>query len=302
MRPVRTVCVIVNYNDADTTIAQIERIREYKSLDAVIVVDNASTDASALRLRSMVRDKVIFVTAEKNGGYGAGNNLGIRYASEVLQAERALIANPDAEFTDACVAALTETMERHPELAALAPVQQNPSLPAEAGIPGSRQNVLSGAAAWPLRPWLYDLLESGPLMRRIFAHILHYPRWRYIGRELVHVDCVPGSLLMVDIDKFRQSGGYDEEIFLYEEEYVLGWKLRFYGFRTGLLMTEHYLHRHAVSIRRSYQRLLERQRLREAATLQYYRRYLEVSEAQLLVTRLFHAVVKLEARFLGRFL
>ena len=98
MRPVRTVCVIVNYNDADTTIAQIERIREYKSLDAVIVVDNASTDASALRLRSMVRDKVIFVTAEKNGGYGAGNNLGIRYASEVLRAERALIANPDAEF------------------------------------------------------------------------------------------------------------------------------------------------------------------------------------------------------------
>lgn len=294
-----TVCVIVNYNDADTTIAQLMRIRDYASLDAIVIVDNASTDASALRLRSLVSGKVLFVEAEKNGGYGAGNNLGIRYAAEVLRAKRVLIANPDTEFTDHCVAVLSEALERNPELGVIAPVQKNPKSPEEADIPGTRQNVLSAAAAWPLRPWVYDLLESGPLSRRIFTPLLHYPRWHYLGRRLVRVDCVPGSLLMADVRKFREIGGYDEEVFLYNEEAILGWKMRFHGYRTALLTSESYLHRHAVSIRKSYRRLLERQRLREAAALRYYDRYLEISGLQRLVTRLFHLAVNLEVLLFG---
>ena len=106
----KTACIIVNYNDADTTIAQIERIRDYRSLDAVVVVDNASTDDSAARLTEYVGGKVTLLESKSNGGYGAGNNLGVRLASEMLRAEYCLIANPDAEFSDECAAALVRNM------------------------------------------------------------------------------------------------------------------------------------------------------------------------------------------------
>ena len=159
----KTVCIILNYNDADTTIALLHRIRDYRSLDGIILVDNASTDDSAARLRKEVGGKVLLAEAPENGGYGAGNNLGIRYAAGLFRADFALIANPDTEFSDDCVRTLAETMERRPSLGVIAPVQVTPAFGEKAAVPGSRENTLTGPAAWPLRPWFYDLLESGPL-------------------------------------------------------------------------------------------------------------------------------------------
>ena len=210
----KTVCIILNYNDADTTIALLDRIRDYKVLDAVILVDNASTDDSAARLRKKVGGKVILVTAPRNGGYGAGNNLGIRYAAEVFRADYALIANPDTEFSEECVRELAETMERRPTIGVIAPVQVTPAFGEKAAVLGSRENVLTGPAAWPLRPWFYDLLESGPVCRRVFRPVLHYDSWKYTGRKLVRVDCVPGSLLMVDVQARTRCFTPDSAIFI----------------------------------------------------------------------------------------
>ena len=295
----KTACIIVNYNDADRTAAQIRRIRGYRNVDAVVAVDNASTDGSAEKIEACAGGNVFLLRAKNNGGYGAGNNLGIRFASETLHARFCLIANPDAEFTDECAGKLLECMEGHPELGAAAPVMKNPLLPAACSIPGTRENVLSGAAAWPLRPWLYDLLESGPVCRRLLTGALHYPRWRYIGRKLVPVDCVPGSLLMVDTEKFLKAGGYDEKVFLYEEEYILGQRLRRAGFQTALLTEASYLHRHGETIEKSYRKLLSRQKLREESTLYYFREYLGAGRAQILASRLFYAAVNLEVRLFG---
>ena len=51
----KTVAIILNYNDADTTIEQLERIVNYKNLDKIVIVDNASTDDSRIRLKYYVK-------------------------------------------------------------------------------------------------------------------------------------------------------------------------------------------------------------------------------------------------------
>ena len=193
----KTAAIVVNYNDSETTVAQLRRIRDYAALDAVIVVDNASTDHSLEALRAEEGAKVTVLAAEKNGGYGAGNNLGIRYAA-ARGFTYALIANPDAEFTEDCLRGLVSALEKNPGLAAVAPVQMNPTKAPGAERPGSRANVLSGAAAFPLRGWFADLLEAGPVARRLFTPLLHYPE-RHYRAKLARVDCVPGSLLLVEI-------------------------------------------------------------------------------------------------------
>ena len=61
----KTAAIVVNYNDSETTVAQLRRIRDYAALDAVIVVDNASTDHSLEALRAEEGGKVTVLAAEK---------------------------------------------------------------------------------------------------------------------------------------------------------------------------------------------------------------------------------------------
>ena len=78
-------CVILNYNDAETTEKLVIQNAHYDVLRQNIVVDNASTDDSLERLRKLESDanasqscKVRVISADHNGGYGSGNNLGVR--------------------------------------------------------------------------------------------------------------------------------------------------------------------------------------------------------------------------------
>ena len=53
-----TACVILNYNDADTTISLVRKIGDYKNIEHIIVVDNCSTDHSLEKLEKITDEKV----------------------------------------------------------------------------------------------------------------------------------------------------------------------------------------------------------------------------------------------------
>lgn len=107
-----TVAVLLNYNDADTTIDAIERLKACKSLDKLIVVDNASTDDSSERLSAYESQEVLLIKAKENLGYGAGNNLGLCYAYKKLGASYALIANPDTVIEDVVISKLRKSFDK----------------------------------------------------------------------------------------------------------------------------------------------------------------------------------------------
>ena len=100
---VRLSCVILNYNDAETTEKLVKQIADYNVLHQIIVVDNASTDDSLERLKKLEADqpgRLHVLSADHNGGYGSGNNLGVRYAAGQGGATHVLIANPDVVFSE----------------------------------------------------------------------------------------------------------------------------------------------------------------------------------------------------------
>lgn len=313
----KLAAVILNYNDADETIEAVRRISGFESLSTIIVVDNASTDDSASSLRTWLRaenrrllmqeessgedddeedepeqfHRYMLVQAEKNGGYGYGNNLGVQYAYENASAELVLIANPDAVFTEDCVRAMVNCFETEPNAAVVsAPLRKRN------GKPDWQ------ASAWPLRGIIGELMHSGPLTRRLFRRKLSYPD-RYFQNAMpypVHVDAVHGSLLMVDADRFMAAGGYDEQIFLYNEETVLAFKMREYGSKTLLLTNHSYLHKGSATISTQFD-AVKRQKLRQASERYYYRHYLEASPVQMAVCWLFQKLVLWEtALWLGK--
>ena len=101
---------------------------------------------------------------------------------------------------------------------------------------------------------------------------------------------------MVDGAVFTDCGGYDENVFLYQEESVLGWKMKQAGYRTVLLLKCHYLHEHSVSIGKTYKSQLARQQLRHDSTMYYFRHYLHINRFQEWVARGWFWLLLLEIR------
>lgn len=280
-------CVILNYNDAETTEKLVMQIADYDVLHQIIVVDNASTDDSLERLRKLESDanasqscKVRVISADHNGGYGSGNNLGVRCGAE-QGATHVLIANPDVVFSEQSLKAMLAVFARHPEVGIVTTQIHDARFP----------DLKNG---WPLRSFTRELLSMGPVSRRLFGRSFDYPDSYFAGRNAVYVGAVHGSMLMVDTEKFLEAGGYDEGVFLYEEEQILGRRMQTAGYRSVLLLNQHYDHEHSASISKSFSDAMKRQRLREESTLYYMKHYLHINPLQEQIAKLWFAGIRME--------
>ena len=281
---VRLSCVILNYNDAETTEKLVKQIADYNVLHQIIVVDNASTEYSLERLKKLEADqpgRLHVLSADHNGGYGSGNNLGVRYAAGQGGATHVLIANPDVVFSEQSLEAMLSVFARHPEVGIVT-----------ARIHDARFPDLKNG--WPLRSFTRELLSMGPVSRRLFKRSFDYPDSYFAGHNAVYVGAVHGSMLMVDTEKFLEAGGYDEGIFLYQEEAVLGQRMRASGYRTVLLLNRTYQHQHSVSISKTYTQLLKRQKLRNESAYYYMVHYLHINSIQKLIAKGWFWMILLE--------
>lgn len=277
----KAVCVVLNYNDAGTTERLVKRIRNYSCFEHVVIVDNASTDNSWERLLMLQDQKVCVIRASENGGYGAGNNLGIRYAVKRFGASHVLLCNPDVSFSNDCAERMMRVFERHPDVGVVTARM----------VDSVYADMRNG---WPLRCFLGELLAMGPVSRRVFHSLLNYPDSYFEGKHGVYVDVVHGSFLMVDARAFRKCGGYDEGIFLYQEESVLGQRMKRAGYRTVLVLDREYRHKHGVSIRRSVTSGSDRQRLREESVMFYFRKYLHIGRVKKLISKAWFWGIRVE--------
>ena len=269
----RLNCVILNYNDAPTVENLIAQIHDYQILEQIVVVDNHSSDDSLERLHPLADDKVTVICAKANGGYGSGNNLGVRYAVNHNQATHVLIANPDISVSEACLVKLLQAFEKRPQAAVVTARMEDRQY-------GTLRN------GWPLRSFTKELLSMGPVSRRLLGSFFDYPDSRFQTGRAMYVDVVHGSMLMVDAARFLEAGGYDEEIFLYQEEAVLGHRMKARGYRSILRLDCSYGHEHSASISKTFTSQMRRQRLREESELYYMKHYLHINPLQEVFARL----------------
>jgi GT2 family glycosyltransferase len=115
-------------------------------------------------------------------------------------------------------------------------------------------------------------------------------------------DAVPGSLLLADVKAMMACGLYDEEVFLYYEEKILGFQLKKKGYRTLLLLDRTYLHLHSVSIDKSVSSILKKQALLHKSKLHYYKKYLKINRFQEFAAKAFLEFLMFEIWFLTEIL
>ncbi|MFZ3371671.1 MAG: glycosyltransferase [Desulfitobacteriaceae bacterium] len=257
----KTCCVILNYNDSKTTISLLASIKDYNELNYIVVVDNKSSDDSYAILKNYEDEKIHVLLSERNGGYGYGNNLGIRYSYEILAAEYILIANPDVYFSSECVQKLRQVLIDKKECAISAAVPLEPN--------GERQKVI----AWKLPTVKQEILGASVLLTKILSSKIVYDHKYFKGKSTCYVDVVQGAMLMVNANVMVNYGMYDEDFFLYGEEQVLANKLKKNGYKSILLLNQYYVHQHSASINKIYKSLVTKKRLILHSKLLYLKKY-----------------------------
>lgn len=232
--------VVLNYNDSETTEKYVSVIQQYDYINHIVVVDNASTDNSFDRLINLKSKKTDVIRSDYNGGYGYGNNFGIKFLAAEYGVDYIAITNPDVEYSEETLIKCVSFLEDHKsdKFVICAPKMKN----------------LDGKcirSAWSV-PNINDYY-SGKL--RLVGH---GDRYNYVDADpdegFVECGCVAGSMLVVNQRFFSEIGMYDENIFLYCEESAIGIKCKQHGFKTALLYNCSFIHAHSVSINKNIKR------------------------------------------------
>jgi GT2 family glycosyltransferase len=206
--------VIVSWNVRDLLQTCLESLRpEWERTWAeVIVVDNASTDGTP----DLVRDHypaVRLIANAANRGFGAANNQGMAAAG----GRYILLLNPDTVVLPDALETLVAFLEAHPRVGLVAPRLRNAdgSLQRNAfHFPGLIQVALD---LFPLHPRLVESRLNGRYSRE--------PR----AKGPFAIEHPLGAAMMVRREVWEETGGFDEDYFMYAEEVDWCWRIRHAG-------------------------------------------------------------------------
>lgn len=99
----KVAIVILNYLNYTNTIECVESISvdQYPAKE-ILIVDNGSSNDSKDRLEEKFKNctGIHLLFNDKNEGFARGNNLGIRYATDILDCRFVLLVNNDTLFQD----------------------------------------------------------------------------------------------------------------------------------------------------------------------------------------------------------
>ena len=201
----RVFIVLLNWNGWEDTVECIASLQKlHYENRKIIVVDNASQDDSVEKIHQRF-PHIKLIENEKNAGFSAGNNIGIKYALK-HNAKYVWLLNNDTVVDSRALTPLVEKMEQQPEI----------------GICGSKLIYYD-------QPDTIQVLGGGS-----------YNKWLGVPRNFgqhkpvdmdfdpqhieENLDFIIGASMMVSRSFLEDVGLLCEDYFLYHEE--IDWGLR----------------------------------------------------------------------------
>lgn len=214
--------ILVNYKGTDDT---IEAIRYLGELDwpqdrlEIVVVENASGDDSAERIRAAA-PHVVLIESKKNLGFAGGCNLGVKKSSGGIVAFLNNDARPDAGWVRHAVARFESS--------------------ARIGAVASRVLDWDGDKV--------DFIEAGLTWFGMGykPHAgLAIPDQPDVAHDVLFGT---GAAMFVRRNVYDELGGFDERYFMFFEDVDLGWRLNLKGYRYSYEPASLAFHKHHASM------------------------------------------------------
>lgn len=256
--------VIVNYNDCKTTGFLLDKIKDYKCLDLIVVVDNNSTDNSLEYLKKYESEKIEIIGSKENKGYAAGLNIGARRVNEKLEECNIIFSNSDIIISkEEDLEKLSSDIGKH-SIAVVGPtIVENRKL----------------NRGW-MMPTIKDEIKFNlPLISRKYKKQILYDEAHY-KEDLSIVGVVSGCFFCVSGLALRQIDYFDEKTFLYYEEQILSKRLEEMDYQVAVDNNVVIIHEHAVTIDKNINRINKYKELKKSQRY-FVNKYLEANEKEL---------------------
>ena len=191
--------VLVNYNTHGYTEKCIESLLKTRDcVCRIVIVDNASQKQDISHLQdycSRLTDVCTLLCLENNGGFAAGNNVGIRYALE-HDADYVLLLNNDTVVREDTLVQLIKPFETERHL----------------GVTTGKIYYFDN----PKMLW-YDGGHYHPILARTVQY--HYRKEReFLETEPTVVNYISGCCMCIKREALFKVGELSEDYFMYEED------------------------------------------------------------------------------------
>ncbi|MEO8609770.1 MAG: glycosyltransferase family 2 protein [Chloroflexota bacterium] len=195
--------IIVSWNVMDLLRACLDSILDAptKLMLEIIVVDSASSDASAAMIRAEY-PQVRLLAQTENLGFVKCNNIGLKASN----GRHVLLLNPDTEIIGDALATMVTYLDEHPDVGVVGPHTLNTDRTTQS----TKRRFPTMATGFFESTWLQDYAPKS-LMDWYFAADVD-------DQSIGDVDWVQGSALMARHSVYEQIGGLDEGFFMFSEE------------------------------------------------------------------------------------
>jgi len=206
--PARVAIILLNWNayfHSRNSIQSISGLNEI--VFDIILVDNASTDDSLLKLKEEF-PYVQFIQASNNLGFTGGNNVGIKKALE-LNYEYVLLLNNDVFVDLNFLYLLVNYLDFNQDVGATQPIIYH-------------------------HPDRYKIWNGGGKVNRVIGKIdsCQYHNSENFPKE---IDWISGCAFMVRTSVLNQVGLFNEKYFAYYEDVDLSFRIREAGYKLMLI-------------------------------------------------------------------
>ena len=219
--------ITLNYNDYDGCLEVINQVNKLNIIDKLIIVDNCSTDGSYEKIKKFEGQRITVIRTENNGGYSYGYNFGFKYAIEKNNPKYLILCNSDVIFNEKIIKNCQEYLKKEKKCGAASGIMYSPDY----------NKLLSG---WKYPEYWDDVkYRLWPFRKSAIKK-----RYSYDFSKDTVVDSIAGCFTVFRTQALKDADFYDEDIFLYNEENVIGCRLRNNGYYLMVLSDCSYIHNH----------------------------------------------------------
>lgn len=205
--PLNISVIIVTYNSMKWINRCLEKVLQSNIKVNIILIDNCSTDNTVEFVRNSYSG-IDLIQTNENLGFGRANNIGIKKAIE-NNADYVFLLNQDGYVKKDTIKKLLEFHANHPEYGVLSPQQKNGN--------GSGSGLDSKFETIVLRECVTGTFKES-------------------GKTIHDVSFVMAAFWLISADCLTKVGLFDPIFFHYGEDGDYLSRVRFHGFKIGVVM------------------------------------------------------------------